>query len=72
MTTELQITRPDFHSDSCFTILGCGKSGSPEELRIAYRDLSRKVRQTLTKDDASVGTNPCLIHFVCCPFLVPP
>ncbi|CAJ1938082.1 unnamed protein product [Cylindrotheca closterium] len=42
MTTIEVIFQPDVHSDSCYTILGCGRSGSPEELRKAYRDLSRK------------------------------
>mmetsp|Transcript_35927 Transcript_35927/g.86828 ORF Transcript_35927/g.86828 Transcript_35927/m.86828 type:complete len:976 (-) Transcript_35927:1624-4551(-) len=42
MTTIEVILTPDFHSDSCYTILGCGRSGSPEELRKSYRDLSRK------------------------------
>lgn len=44
MTSVEVSLRPDFHSDSCYTILGCGKSKSPEEIRKAYRDLSRKVR----------------------------
>ena len=41
--TEIEITlEPNFSSDNCYAILGCQSSTSPDKLRRAYRDLSRK------------------------------
>jgi hypothetical protein len=48
MAADIEVVyAPDFSSNSCYAILGCDRSASPEQLRIAYRDLSRKVRKLI-------------------------